>query len=342
LWFADYAHGEARPEGCSTWNNSSIVGNHRSASPSFKGTITLFTAIETIMEKRLGRGLGSLLSPPKAEEGYHEISLRRIRPNPFQPRKAVDAEDLKLLRDSIASHGVLQPVVVRPRGDDFELIAGERRWRAARLAGLEAVPAVVRDGVSDGEMLELALVENVQRRDLNPIEKADGYRRLMDSLGITQEAVAAKVGLRRSTIANHLRLLELPEEVREAVGKRALSMGHARALLGLPVKEDRISLMQETVAEDLSVREVERRVRAALGRIPQPQDGNGKERIESAAPSAEVPPWAKEIEDRLRQSLETRVELVHGPGFRGKIQIEYFDRDQLDRLIQRLAPAPTV
>ena len=294
------------------------------------------------MEKRLGRGLGSLLSRPEVDEGNREISLRRIRPNPFQPRKAVDAEDLKLLRDSIASHGVLQPVVVRRLGDDYELIAGERRWRAARLAGLESVPAVVRGGVSDGEMLELALVENVQRRDLNPIEKAEGYRGLMDSLGITQEAVAAKVGLRRSTVANHVRLLELPAEVREAVGKRALSMGHARALLGLPVREDRISLMRETIAEDLSVREVERRVRANLGRIPRPQGEDRKEAAGAEASSGDVPPWARELEDRLRQSLETRVELVHGPGFRGKIMIDYFDRDQLERLIQRLAPAPTV
>jgi ParB family transcriptional regulator, chromosome partitioning protein len=297
------------------------------------------------MEKRLGRGLAYLLTKPDSDESGGTIAIRLIRPNPYQPRKELNAVGLEELRNSIATHGVLQPILVRPAQDGYELISGERRWRAARLAGLETIPAVVRDSVSDEEMLELALVENVQRRDLSPIEKARGYQGLQESLGLTQEGVAARVGLRRSTVANHLRLLELPEVVQEAVGKRLLSMGHARALLGLSEEAARIALMEEAIRDDLSVREVERRVRAEVhDENPQshpPEILAGQEQGEISAASTPVP-WVQDLEDRFRRSLGTKVQLLNGPGYQGKIVIEYFDRDQLDRLVQQLAPSAKV
>src|SRR5690349_1399663 len=169
------------------------------------------------MERRLGKGLGSLLGEQETPRDSMELELELIQPNPFQPRKSMDAAGLEELRDSILQHGVLQPVVVRPsEGGRFQLIAGERRWRAARLAGLRRIPALVKEQVSDAGMLELALVENVQRRDLDPLERAHGYKAMMDQLALTQDAVAAKVGLKRSTVANQLRLLDLPGKAQEA------------------------------------------------------------------------------------------------------------------------------
>ncbi|MEW6074167.1 MAG: ParB/RepB/Spo0J family partition protein [Planctomycetota bacterium] len=291
------------------------------------------------MEKRLGRGLSALISPAEEESRNQELPLRIIQPNPFQPRKVLEAGDLEQLRDSIRNHGILQPVVVRRTNDGFQLISGERRWRAARLAGLEVIPAVIREGVDDGQMLELALVENLQRKDLNPIERADGFQRLMGTLGLTQEEVARKVGLRRSTVANHLRLLELPPEVREAVARHMLTMGHARALLGLVHPEEQVALMEEAIRDDLSVREIERRVRELVGKGATSATGTAAARDGAADAPVEVPAWVAEQEQRLRQSLETKVRILNEPGYRGRILIEYYDRSQLDRLLERLAPA---
>lgn len=285
------------------------------------------------MERRLGRGLGSLLSEAQTTEAREELELARIRPNPYQPRKTFDAASLQELRSSIERHGVLQPVVVRPTGEDFELIAGERRWRAARLAGKASIPAVVRPDVSDDDMLELALVENVQRRDLDPIERARGYRLVMDRLSLTQEQVAQRVGLQRSTIANHLRLLELPAEVQDAVGQDLITMGHARALLGLPDADQQRSLLEAIVRGDLSVRAVERKVKEARETlVPAAANPQPAERL----------PWAIELEGRLRDSLGTKVRVQPGLKERGQIVIEYFDRASLEGLITRLAPKATL
>ena len=284
------------------------------------------------MERRLGRGLGSLRSEAKESETRENLELARIRPNPFQPRKSFDAASLQELKSSIERHGVLQPVVVRPAGDDYELISGERRWRASRMAGKPDIPAVVRSGVSDDDMLELALVENVQRRDLDPIERARGYRQMMDRLRLTQEQVAVRVGLQRSTVTNHLRLLELPEEVQEAVGQELISMGHARALLGLRDADAQKSLLEETVRGDLSVRVVERKVRDART-APAPRVAT------EPTPKA---PWAVELETRLRDTLGTKVRVQPGPEESGQIVIEYFDRAGLDGLIERLVPRVTL
>ncbi|MCL4144329.1 UNVERIFIED_CONTAM: hypothetical protein GTU68_005172, partial [Idotea baltica] len=191
------------------------------------------------------------------KELARDIALIEIEPNPHQPRTVFAAEGLNELRDSIAQHGVLQPVVLRKTPSGFELIAGERRCRASRMAGLTTVPAIVREDVSDEVMLELALVENVQRRDLNALEKALGYKTMMSQLTLTQEQVASKVGLKRATVANHLRLLDLPAKVQDAVGEGLLSMGHARALLAADGEEEQVRLLEVIVREGLSVRAIE-------------------------------------------------------------------------------------
>lgn len=281
------------------------------------------------MERRLGKGLGSLLGGKVDEAASQELALSLIDPNPFQPRVTMDPAGLEELRDSISNHGVLQPIVVRKMASRYQIVSGERRWRAARLAGLERIPAVQREVVSDNEMLELALVENVQRRDLDPLERARGFKALMEGLGITQEAVAVKVGLKRATVANHLRLLELPEKVQQAVGKGLLSMGHARALLGLSTPEQIEGLMEQCVRKDLSVRDVERLVR------DQAQRTAGVETTTEVEPT---PPWIAQIERRLGDALGTKVTITADKDYTGQIRVQFFDKDQLNRLIDRLAP----
>lgn len=300
------------------------------------------------MERRLGRGLGSLLGAEEAldaavptqdgDAGLLHIELNRIKPNPFQPRKTMDPGGLEELRDSIANHGILQPVVVRAASGGYELISGERRWRAARLAGLDQVPALLRADVSDADMLELALVENVQRRDLDPIERALGYQAMMETLQITQEGVATKVGLKRSTVANHLRLLDLPGKVQEAVAKGLISMGHGRALLGLQDAESIGRALEEIVRDDLSVRDVERRVREQLNTL-RPA---GAQPAADKEPAVSVAPWAADLERRIREHLGTKASVQPGPGSTGKIVLEYYSREGLDRICNALAPRPTV
>jgi ParB family chromosome partitioning protein len=294
-----------------------------------------------VTSRRLGRGLGSLLGstadgqapaakpqePAEAAAGQLELALDRIRPNRHQPREVFDPEGLEELRDSIRLHGVLQPIVVRPVDAGFELVSGERRWRAARMAGLSAIPAVVRE-VPDGEMLVLAMVENVQRRDLDPIERARGYKQLCE-LGLIQEEVAARVGLKRSTIANHLRLLELPEEARQAVSRGLITMGHARALLGLGTSAGLLELVQKTVRERTA------RGRSGFGPGPKAEEA-------SAQRIGPLPPWQRELQDRMREHLGCKVEIRNQPGYSGKIVIDYHDRGDLDRLTEILTPRRTV
>jgi len=281
------------------------------------------------MERRLGKGLSSLLGGRVEGATSQELALALIDPNPFQPRVTMDPAGLEELRDSISNHGILQPIVVRKLDGRYQIISGERRWRAARLAGLERIPAVLREVVSDNEMLELALVENVQRRDLDPLERARGFKALMEGLGITQEAVAIKVGLKRATVANHMRLLELPEKVQQAVGKGLLSMGHARALLGLSTPEQIEGLMEQCVRKDLSVREVERLVR------DQVQRSVGAETGAVVEPTS---PWIAQIERRLGDALGTKVTISADKDCTGQIRVQFFDKEQLNRLIDRLAP----
>ena len=283
------------------------------------------------MERRLGRGLGALLSEPplpSPSEPRSEIAIGKIRPNPFQPRKVFSSEALKELQASIKLHGVLQPVVVRPAEGGFELISGERRWRACQALGLATIPAVVREGVSNDAMLELALVENLQRADLDPIEKAKGFRQLLER-GLTQEQVAAKVGLQRSTVANHLRLLDLGEAVQNALVGGLISMGHAKALLGLAEPPRQEELCALVARKGLSVRDVERRVRELQGRSQ-----GAKDAVAVPAP----PAWIREMESRIRNHLGTKVQVRNGEGYRGHVVIEYHGREDLDRLYALLAP----
>ena len=290
------------------------------------------------MERRLGRGLGSLLSKPdQAKPEGSEIEIALIRPNAQQPRRVFDEQGLEELRSSIEQHGVLQPIVVRvaekgPDGSTFELISGERRLRASKLAGKSSIPAVVREAVPDGEMLELAMVENLQRRDLDPIERALGFKQMIKSLDLTQEEVASRVGLKRSTIANHLRLLDLGDGIQAALALGKISMGHARALLGMRDREEQKALMELVLLDDLSVRATEALVRE------QNQGGAVIPRAPKTAPL----PWVKEVEGRLRSSLGTKVKLRNGEHYRGQIVVEYYDQAGLDALLNQLAPKRTL
>jgi len=291
------------------------------------------------MERRLGRGLSALFTQPSSQEApqsepeaqaREELPIERIRANPFQPRRNFDPVGLEELVQSIRQHGLLQPIVVRARSDAFEVVSGERRLRAFRELGRTRIPAILRPDVSDAEMLELALVENLQRRDLDPIERASGYRKMIEQLGLTQEQVADKVGLQRPTVANHLRLLELPEPVQQALAKGLIQMGHARALLGCKGGDQVQKLLEKTVRDDLSVREVE-----ALVRVRAAPTSQSTEPVKVVVPQA---PWVRDLEDRMRDHLGTKVQLKNGPGYRGQIVIEYFQREDLERLSEILAP----
>ena len=282
----------------------------------------------------LGRGIGALLptapaparavsvldAPPfPSEPAPPEIPVDAIDPNPDQPRRAFDTEQLAALADSIRQHGVLQPVVVRRAGDRYELVVGERRWRATRVAGHTTIPAVIAD-VDDEDRLALALVENVQRSDLNAIELAEAFRALADT-GATQEEIGRRVGLDRSSVANHLRLLELPREFQEDVEAARLSAGHAKVLLAVVNPERRRHLRDRIVGEGLSVRAAE-----GLGRgLP------GETRSRRRKPRSPADPDLQRVVDALRQRLQTRVR-IHGEPTRGRIEIEYFGADDLQRV----------
>jgi ParB family chromosome partitioning protein len=291
------------------------------------------------MERRLGRGLSALLTQPNPSESptsepearaREELPLDRISTNPFQPRRSFDPAGIEELVQSIRQHGLLQPVVVRAQGDAYELVSGERRLRAYRALGRRTIPAILRPNVSDADMLELALVENLQRLDLDPIERARGYRKMIEQLGLTQEQVADRVGLQRPTVANHLRLLELPEAAQQALAKGLIQMGHARALLGCKDGALAQKLLEKAVRDDLSVREVEALVRNRTSSTPQ-----RTEPVKVVIPQA---PWVRDLEDRMREHLGTKVQLKNGPGYCGQIIIEYFQREDLERLSEVLAP----
>lgn len=285
------------------------------------------------MERRLGRGLGSLLGASAAEDtkkGLQELPLSKITANPEQPRKTFDPLALEELASSLKLHGLLQPIVVRPVGAGYELVSGERRYRAAQLAGLDRLHAWVRDDVRDEARLELALIENLQRQDLDAMERAEGFDRMLKTLSLTQDEVAERVGLRRSTVANHLRLLELPRVAQDAVRQGLISMGHARALLAVPDRDSIPGLVERIVRENWSVRDVEVWAREASRKKPEAEATTAA----SAPPSA----WITELESKLRERLGTKVTLRNQPGYRGQITIDYFNRDDLERLISILAP----
>jgi len=287
------------------------------------------------MERRLGRGLQSLLSPatppPQAETATPRgTPIDALIPNSRQPRELLDESALDQLAASIRKSGILQPIVVRRIGEKLEIIAGERRWRAARLAGLTEVPVVVREHVPDDELLELALLENVQRVDLNPIEKARAYRRLVQEFGKTTEEIAATVGLDRATVSNTMRLLDLLPEVQAAVQRGAISAGHARALLAVPSASKRRSLFERILREDLSVRDVELAAADEGGRTKQ-----GARRANPLRPS-----WVSELERRWRDRLGVKV-VIHLRGPRARIDIRCAGSAELDRVTDLVIGAAT-
>ncbi len=280
------------------------------------------------MNKRgLGRGLGALLSAtPTSEDVLVDVPVDQIEANPNQPRKDFAFKSLDDLATSIKASGVIQPVIVRHHGVGYQLIAGERRWRAARQAGLERIPAIVRDA-TDAQSLELALVENLLREDLNPLEEAEAYQKLLAQFGWTQEELAQRIGRDRSSIANSLRLLRLPDEIQADLRSGRLTMGHARALLALPTAAEQLRLRDEILAHDWSVRATEDSIRAAEALARQRGSAPRKGRRRSAELAA--------LEDELQRALMTRVRIA-GNDRRGKIEIVYATADELERLAELL------
>jgi ParB family chromosome partitioning protein len=273
----------------------------------------------------LGRGLAALI-PQRApgQPGPVDIAVDRIRPNPYQPRRHFDPAELETLTASVREHGILQPVLVTEAVDGYELVAGERRLRAAVAAGLERIPAIVRQ-LDDRSRLEIALIENLQREDLDPIEAAQGFRRLIDEFGFTHEQIAGRVGRARSTVANILRLLDLSPTVQAAVADRRLTEGHARALGGLSV-EHQDHVLGTVVEQDLSVRQTEELVRR-LREPRAPATTDATERMHD--------PDLERVEEDLRRSLGTKVSLARSRKG-GRIVIEYYSDEELGRLYERL------
>ncbi len=266
-----------------------------------------------------------------------EIDVANVRPNPYQPRQVFEEEALEELAASIQQLGIIQPITVRTLGDgQFELISGERRLRASRRAGLEKIPAYVREADTE-EMLEMAIVENVQREQLNPIEVALGYQRLMEECDLTQEKIAQKVGKKRATVANFLRLLKLPAPVQAALRDESISMGHARALIPVDDKEVQLDILTEIEVAGLSVRDVERRVREWQDGGAAPEKGKTLvENIESAEADRDQL-QIRAFADQLRATLSTQVQIKHKKGGEGgRIEIAYYSNDDLERLMELL------
>ncbi|NJK91652.1 MAG: ParB/RepB/Spo0J family partition protein [Blastochloris sp.] len=284
----------------------------------------------------LGKGLGALIggnatvatAPVDGSERVKEVELQRIEPSPLQPRKTFAEQDLADLVASVREHGIIQPLIVRKVGEKFELIAGERRWRASKVAGLKTVPVVVRQ-VGDLEVLEVAMVENLQRADLNPIEEADGYALLAEKFSLTQEQIAQKVGKSRATVANAMRLTGLAPDVKELLRHRQLSVGHAKVLLGLSNLNQQNVAAREVIKRDLSVRETEKLV-TELGKprgAASPQ-AKGKGTAKTAAD------W-RDLELRLQRLLGTKVKLI-GTRSKGHLAIEYYNETDLERVLSVL------
>lgn len=296
--------------------------------------------------KALGRGLDALIpgagddqtsaasrrskpGKPGSAGSVSRVRLSEIRPNPQQPRRDFDTEALEDLAASIEQKGVLQPVLLRTSPDEegYELVAGERRLRAAEMAGLNTIPAIVYEVDSDEEMLELALIENVQRENLNPIDTARAYLELAEGVGLTQEAIAERVGKSRTAVANTLRLLALPEKVQEMVRQGALSEGHGRALLGLETSGEQSALAKRIVAKDLSVRDTERLVRESAG--------SGEKKGRKGRGTLPLSPRMQEIQEELQRALGTKVTIT-GSEKKGRVQIVYYSVDDLTRICDRL------
>lgn len=277
--------------------------------------------------KGLGRGLGALIPDAdlseREKQGVVELEIGQIVPNPAQPRRDFDPARLEELAASIREHGIVQPIVVRQVGEGYEIVAGERRWRAAKEAGLTKVPALVRE-FTDAERMEIALIENLQREDLNPLEEAEAYRTLMETFGLTQDALAKRLGRSRPQVANTLRLLQLESKVQEEVRSGRLSMGHAKVLLGVADAADQVALAERAVREQLSVRQLEELI-----------ERRGAEAKRRTAVRQKLPPDLAAVERRLREQFGTPVKL-RWSGDRGRVEITFFGEEGLGRLLDAL------
>tara|TARA_B100001115_G_scaffold183411_1_gene182178 strand:+ start:233 stop:1114 length:882 start_codon:yes stop_codon:yes gene_type:complete len=282
----------------------------------------------------LGKGINALI-PEHPDSGGPDDNTRQIvyvnvdeiEPNPFQARTEFDSEHIDELMRSIQEKGVIQPITVNRVGQSYHLIAGERRWRATRQAGFETIPAIVHEIESQQDLMELSLIENIQRENLTPIEEAEGYRALMDRCFLTQEQVAQKVGKNRSTVANLLRLLNLPLEIQDFLRQGRLQMGHARALLGLDDDDDRLELARRAAEEKLTAREVERAVNAR-------RSGRDKKKKQKSG-QRDDDPLVQEQEERLQHRFGTAIR-IRRSGHRGRIEIEFYDDGDLDRILELL------
>lgn len=280
--------------------------------------------------KALGKGLGALLPtrsaplppapPPMPQESALQVSIDAIDPNPLQPRRVFQGDRLSELAQSIEANGIIQPLVVRKAGERYQLVAGERRWRAAKSAGIDLVPVVVRE-IPDDRLLEITLIENIQREDLNPIEAAAAFARMSSELQLTLEEIGRRTGKDRSTISNLVRLLQLPPDIQQLISERRISAGHARCLLALPDPSVQRDMAEKAVTQGWSVRQLERTItKMTESRVPKPADEQG------------VDPNVKAAIEEMERSLGTRVRIIKGARQKGRIEIEYYSEEDLQRI----------
>ncbi len=280
------------------------------------------------MKTALGKGLGALIPEKERTEGILELDVNTIVPNEYQPRRVFKNDTLQELASSIKEKGIIQPVIVRKSTDNtFKLITGERRWRAAKIAGLTKLPAIVKDA-APAETLELALIENIQREDLNPLEAAEAFQRLIKDFNLTHDDLSRKVGKDRPTVTNYLRILKLPSDIKKWIAEGSLSIGHAKALLQIENTRVQVDTARKTVQKGLSVRETEALSKKASSSL----------RISSHKSHVWKDPQIASLEEKLGQSLGTKVRLIHKGKKGGKIEIEYYSLDELDRILEILMP----
>lgn len=276
------------------------------------------------MAKGLGKGINALFAniDVESEETIQELNIKELRPNPYQPRKVFDEESIEELKKSIEQHGILQPIIVRKSIKGYEIVVGERRYRAAKAAKLETIPVVVRE-LDEQQMMELAVLENLQREDLTPVEEALAYHMLMERLKLTQEELAQRLGKSRPHIANHLRLLSLPTNIQDMITDGKISMGHGRALLGLKQKEKMNAVVQKIIKESLNVRQLEKLVQQLNNNVPR----------ETKKPKQSKDIFIREREDILREKFGTTVTIKQTSN-KGKIEIEFMSKDDLERILE--------
>jgi ParB family chromosome partitioning protein len=278
--------------------------------------------VKRLKKVTLGRGLDALIPTDKEVNGYILADIDQIKPNAYQPRKEFDEDGIDELASSIKEKGIIQPLVGRKIGDSYEIIAGERRWRAAQKAGLKKIPIILKDA-SDSEILELALIENLQREDLNPIDEAIAYEQLIGDFGLTHEEISKRIGKDRSTITNQIRLLKLPERVKQAIKEGEISAGHARAILSIESQSKALEILDLIRRNKLSVRQTEKLVQ---GLIKEPGADKKQNYID---------PFLNNITEELKKVLGTQIRIIDRNG-KGKIEIEYYSIDDLERIIEAL------